>query len=82
MNYIILLAWSASFSDALDTRQLVGTALFVCSRMWLLLFLGWRAHSRGGDSRFDKVPRSNPSSPWATPHTFRLPQPLKQAETT
>mmetsp|Transcript_8852 Transcript_8852/g.14728 ORF Transcript_8852/g.14728 Transcript_8852/m.14728 type:complete len:303 (+) Transcript_8852:41-949(+) len=31
----------------------------VVSRGWLLVFLGWRAHSRKGDSRFDGV-KDNP----------------------
>lgn len=31
------------------------SVLFVASRSWLLIFLAWRAHSRGGDSRFDGV---------------------------
>lgn len=38
-----------------DPRKIIATILFICSRGWLLLFLAWRAHERGGDSRFDEV---------------------------
>jgi len=38
-----------------DSRKMACTIIFVCSRSWLLLFLAWRAHERGGDSRFDEV---------------------------
>lgn len=38
-----------------DPRKIIATILFICSRGWLLLFLAWRAHERGGDSRFDDV---------------------------
>lgn len=38
----------------LDPRKLVASGLFLSARLWLLLFLGWRAHDRSGDSRFDK----------------------------
>lgn len=36
-------------------RLLYMTILFVISRGWLLVFLAWRAHSRKGDARFEKV---------------------------
>lgn len=36
-------------------RKIAATILFSVSRSWLLLFLAWRAHERGGDSRFDEV---------------------------
>merc|ERR1712238_5630 len=38
-----------------NTRKSVCTSVFICSRSWLLIFLAWRAHERGGDSRFDEV---------------------------
>ena len=38
-----------------DPRKVINTALFLCSRGWLLGFLAWRAHERGGDARFDGV---------------------------
>mmetsp|Transcript_13957 Transcript_13957/g.20440 ORF Transcript_13957/g.20440 Transcript_13957/m.20440 type:complete len:301 (-) Transcript_13957:390-1292(-) len=38
-----------------DPRKATCTAIFCCSRAWLLIFLAWRAHERGGDSRFDEV---------------------------
>lgn len=38
-----------------DPRKIIATVLFVFSRGWLLLFLAYRAHERGGDSRFDEV---------------------------
>ena len=43
--------WSAT------ARTLAVTWTFVASRAWLLTFLAWRAHERGGDSRFDPVLR-------------------------
>ena len=36
-------------------RKVSFTAIFLLSRTWLLLFLAWRAHERGGDSRFDEI---------------------------
>lgn len=38
-----------------DTRKVAATIIFSASRSWLLMFLAWRAHERGGDSRFDEV---------------------------
>jgi len=38
-----------------DARKVSCTVIFLCSRFWLLAFLAWRAHGRGGDSRFDEV---------------------------
>jgi len=38
-----------------DSRKVSCTLIFLCSRLWLLVFLAWRAHERGGDSRFDGV---------------------------
>jgi len=38
-----------------DGRKMACTAAFSLSRAWLLCFLAWRAHERGGDSRFDNV---------------------------
>ena len=38
-----------------NSRKVCATAIFSASRAWLLLFLAWRAHERGGDSRFDEV---------------------------
>lgn len=38
-----------------DPRKISCTIIFSCSRLWLLIFLAWRAHERGGDSRFDDV---------------------------
>jgi len=38
-----------------DSRKVSCTVIFLCSRLWLLTFLAWRAHERGGDSRFDEV---------------------------
>jgi steroid 5-alpha reductase family enzyme len=38
-----------------DPRKIIATILYIFSRGWLLLFLAWRAHERGGDSRFDEV---------------------------
>eukprot|EP00966_Prymnesium_polylepis_P249452 5767284-Prymnesium_polylepis.1 len=52
-----LAAFSAASTDGwfADSRKMAATIIFVCSRAWLLAFLAWRAHDRGGDSRFDGV---------------------------
>ena len=57
LNFLALAAYSAASTDswASDTRKVATTLVFVCSRSWLLLFLAWRAHERGGDARFDGV---------------------------
>lgn len=57
VNFMALAAFSASSSDdwAADSRKVAATTIFVCSRAWLLFFLAWRAHERGGDARFDGV---------------------------
>jgi steroid 5-alpha reductase family enzyme len=41
-----------------DPRKIACTAIFTVSRLWLLLFLAWRAHERNGDARFDEVKSS------------------------
>mmetsp|Transcript_5243 Transcript_5243/g.10635 ORF Transcript_5243/g.10635 Transcript_5243/m.10635 type:complete len:315 (-) Transcript_5243:270-1214(-) len=38
-----------------NPRKVACTVVFCVSRTWLLVFLAWRAHERGGDSRFDGV---------------------------
>jgi len=64
INFLVLGAYSAFagqdaeqgglvWSD--DARKVANTVVFSCSRLWLLIFLAWRAHERGGDSRFDDV---------------------------
>mmetsp|Transcript_52052 Transcript_52052/g.156199 ORF Transcript_52052/g.156199 Transcript_52052/m.156199 type:complete len:358 (-) Transcript_52052:201-1274(-) len=58
LNYIALAAFSVLYPDGTASdhvRSTSATILFVLSRGWLLLFLGWRAHERGGDARFDGV---------------------------
>jgi len=42
-------------SPDVRVRTIGASVLFVASRGWLLLFLGWRAWERRGDSRFDGV---------------------------
>ncbi|CAJ1947133.1 unnamed protein product [Cylindrotheca closterium] len=55
-NFLLLGIWSFfASSSPYAPVSAVATVLFVISRLWLLLFLGWRAHSRKGDSRFDEV---------------------------
>eukprot|EP00946_MAST-07B_sp_MAST-7B-sp1_P003543 g3543.t1 len=59
LNFLALAAY-ASFSGAAGAatpRSAAITGTFVVSRAWLLVFLAWRAHARGGDSRFDPVLR-------------------------
>jgi steroid 5-alpha reductase family enzyme len=61
INFLVLGIYSAidgqyeggDWSD--NTRKVCATTIFSVSRAWLLLFLAWRAHERGGDSRFDEV---------------------------
>ena len=63
INVLVLGAYSAyagqDFDNDLlwanDGRKVANTIVFSCSRAWLLIFLAWRAHERGGDSRFDGV---------------------------
>lgn len=61
VNYMAIAAYSAYSADtpahpwSADMRKILSTTLFVFSRGWLLLFLAWRAHERGGDARFDEV---------------------------
>lgn len=55
-NFLLIGLWS--FFASSPPRAAVSaaaTALFVISRIWLLVFLGWRAHERNGDSRFDGI---------------------------
>lgn len=56
-NFLVLTVFSALVSDGwvADGRKVAATLIFVASRGWLLSFLAWRAHERGGDSRFDAV---------------------------
>jgi steroid 5-alpha reductase family enzyme len=60
LNFMALAAFSSLGNPAWagDTRCVAATLTFVCSRAWLLLFLAWRAHERGGDARFDPVLRA------------------------
>lgn len=61
LNYLVLALYSSVAIDSSehawsdDKRKVACTLVFVSSRGWLLLFLAWRAHERGGDSRFDGV---------------------------
>jgi steroid 5-alpha reductase family enzyme len=63
INFLVLGAYSAYAGQDIDNnwfwinddRKVANTVIFSCSRAWLLVFLAWRAHERGGDSRFDDV---------------------------
>mmetsp|Transcript_2215 Transcript_2215/g.3286 ORF Transcript_2215/g.3286 Transcript_2215/m.3286 type:complete len:305 (-) Transcript_2215:361-1275(-) len=58
INFLALGAYtyaSGGDVDASSPRKLANLVVFSCSRLWLLLFLAWRAHERGGDARFDEV---------------------------
>lgn len=59
LNYLALALYSALIPGpsawADDPHKVTMTVLFILSRSWLLLFLAWRAHERGGDSRFDEI---------------------------
>jgi steroid 5-alpha reductase family enzyme len=55
-NFLLLGIWSFfASSSPYAAVSAAATVLFVISRLWLLIFLGWRAHERKGDSRFDEV---------------------------
>jgi len=54
VNYFAIAIYSA-YVEAFDFRKKIFTVLFLLSRGWLLAFLAWRAHERGGDSRFDQM---------------------------
>jgi steroid 5-alpha reductase family enzyme len=56
LNFLALAGYATQFSQ-MTQRSAMITGTFVVSRAWLLLFLAWRAHARGGDSRFDPVLR-------------------------
>lgn len=61
LNFLTLAAYTAFAKQPggaawnKDPRKTTFTAIFACSRGWLLLFLAWRAHERQGDARFDGV---------------------------
>jgi len=61
LNFLVLGVYSAidgqspEYAWGSDPRKVSCTVIFSCSRLWLLIFLAWRAHDRGGDSRFDDV---------------------------
>lgn len=38
-----------------DPRKIAVALLFALSRIYLLIFLGWRAKDRGGDTRFEEI---------------------------
>lgn len=42
-------------SNLTSDKKAIFIFLFLISRGWLTIFLAWRAHDRGGDSRFDGV---------------------------
>jgi steroid 5-alpha reductase family enzyme len=55
-NFLLLGLWTFfSSRGTLSSIRSTATVLFLISRTWLLVFLGWRAHERKGDSRFDGV---------------------------
>jgi steroid 5-alpha reductase family enzyme len=60
LNFLALTLYATVFSEGwtADARRVAVSLTFVCSRAWLLCFLAWRAHERGGDSRFDSVLRA------------------------
>jgi steroid 5-alpha reductase family enzyme len=59
LNFMVLALLSTRFDEnwTATPRTLAVTWTFVASRAWLLTFLAWRGHERGGDSRFDPVLR-------------------------
>jgi steroid 5-alpha reductase family enzyme len=61
INFLLLAGIGFAYVTEISSRMIAATVLFCFSRGWLLVFLAWRAHSRGGDSRFDEV-KKNPST--------------------
>ncbi len=59
VNFLALAAFSTLGNEGwvATPARLAVTVIFVVSRSWLLMFLAWRAHERGGDARFDPVLR-------------------------
>jgi len=55
LNFLLLAFLGFDYTEATFDRLTVLSLLYFISRSWLLLFLAWRAHKRGGDSRFDAV---------------------------
>jgi steroid 5-alpha reductase family enzyme len=49
--------------EKMTPRSAAITGTFIASRAWLLGFLAWRAHARGGDSRFDPILRPKNGGP-------------------
>ena len=60
-NFLLLGLWTYFSNTAGGVKCLIGTGLFCASRLWLLVFLAWRAHDRKGDSRFDGVKEHAPT---------------------
>eukprot|EP00802_Teleaulax_amphioxeia_P015916 Tamp_16017.p1 GENE.Tamp_16017~~Tamp_16017.p1 ORF type:complete len:299 (-),score=37.06 Tamp_16017:565-1461(-) len=60
LNFLSLTLFATVFNPdwIADTRRVAVSLVFACSRAWLLCFLAWRAHERGGDARFDVVLRA------------------------
>lgn len=60
LNFLALTYYATLRNEVwiVDTRRVVVSVTFAFSRAWLLCFLAWRAHERGGDARFDPVLRA------------------------
>ena len=60
VNFFAVALCSVMLGSGLDDpRKIINTSILLVSRGWLLGFLAWRAHERGGDSRFDEVKGRN-----------------------
>eukprot|EP00980_Cylindrotheca_fusiformis_P001013 scaffold276_cov132-Cylindrotheca_fusiformis.AAC.8 len=58
LNFFLIGIWTfvaGTTEQGFDAVSVGATVVFLTSRLWLLIFLGWRAHERKGDSRFDGV---------------------------
>ncbi len=60
LNFLSLAILSLLSNGDPHLKKIVFTCVFLVSRGWLTIFLAWRAHERGGDSRFDNVVNNGP----------------------
>jgi steroid 5-alpha reductase family enzyme len=59
LNFIAVAFYTLAQCGQYYQRQLLATAFVVASRLYLALFLAYRAMARGGDARFDEL-RNHP----------------------
>lgn len=55
VTYITVCLVTLFLNDNFYERQIIVTACIIAARVYLGLFLGYRAHQRSGDKRFDEI---------------------------